>query len=142
MVDVHGMIPNVLGSTCEALIKQEYWYQGKRTADVHILFLKIKDGKWQRFFFDCGTLCWKEVDAVDVFDSKMWEPSPDDYRFPQVDIGHQHGLIKQVIEQVNLIQLPSSQWPELHIRFSSGVVLVLRDFCEHQSLEFKQSTRD
>jgi hypothetical protein len=142
MLDIHGTIPNILGSTCEALIKQEYWYQGKKTADVHVLFLKIKNGKWQRFFFDCGTLCWKEVDAVDVFEPKVWEPSPDDYRFPQTEIGYQNGLIDQVIEHVNLTQLPSSQWPELHIHFSNGILLILQDFCEHQLLELRQSTRD
>jgi hypothetical protein len=51
MVDVYGTIPNVLGSTCEALIKQEYWYQGKRTADVDILFLKIKNGTMAALLF-------------------------------------------------------------------------------------------
>lgn len=142
MVDIYGTIPNILGSTCETLIKQEYWYQGKKWADVHILFLKIKDGKWQRFFFDCGTLCWREVSAPDVFDPKQWEPSPDDYRFPQSEIGHKTGLIGQIIEQINPIQPSTSKWPELHIHFSNGIILVLRDFCEYQSLEFEQNTRD
>ena len=133
-------IPNISGSTCEALIKQEYWYKNKKSDDVHILFLKIQNGNWHRFFFDCGVLFWKEVDAPDVFDPKLWQPSPEDFYFPQTEIGHQHGLIGQVIETIEAVD--AGQWPELYIKFTNGIFLVLRDFCEYQLLEFRQKDHD
>jgi hypothetical protein len=121
---------DLVGSTCEAVVRQECWYQGEKTDDVSVLFLKVRDGKWHRIFFDCSPLFWNEVDELDKHEAFI-----EDFDFPQVEVGHQHGVVGQVIEQVDCVH--EGQWPELHIRFSGGTTLVLQDCCEYQLLEFR-----
>lgn len=75
-----------------------------------------------------------------MWDSKRWEGTPDHFQFPQVEIGHQHGLIGRVIEQINPVD--SGQCPEIYINFSGGTKLVLQGFCEYQQLEFRQNDSD
>jgi hypothetical protein len=45
---------------CDELMALEYWYQGRIASEWNVLFLKIRDGSWVRFFFDAGVFFWKK----------------------------------------------------------------------------------
>jgi hypothetical protein len=125
-------IPDLVGRRCESLVMQEYWYLGEKFKGVNVLFLKLEDGEWQRFFFDCGDFFWKEVDEPD-----KWQTTPEDeVHYPQTEIGQQHGLIGTAIQKIETVD--AEERPELHIHFSNGVRLLLRDYWYYVSLDFEK----
>lgn len=44
---------------CDELMSLEYWYQGRMASEWNVLFLKMGNGSWVRFFFDAGVFFWK-----------------------------------------------------------------------------------
>ena len=136
MLEFMNEIPDLTGKVCESFVKQKFWHNGEQTEGVNVLYLKIENEKWHRFFFDCGVLFWKEVDAPDIWNTT----SADEYHYPQIEIGQEKGLNYVVIEGIKAID--AGEWPELYIAFSNGISLVLRDFCEYQLLDFRQNDRD
>jgi hypothetical protein len=112
-------IPDTTGKICEALLKQEFWHEGAKIEDISVLFLKVRDGAWHRFFFDCGPLFWKIVEAPDV-----WNTTPaDSFHYPQTEIGSELGIIGQLIESAELHE--ATGFEEVRLQFENGTLLVL-----------------
>jgi len=128
MIDFVHPIPDLTGQICESFIRQDFSYNGQE-AIVSILFLKIRNGTWHRFFFDCTSLFWKQVDAPDVCDTRP----ADEFHSFQTEIGQQHGLNGSAIREIKALVV--GERPELHISFSNGIKVRLRDFCDYQLLE-------
>ncbi len=129
-------IPDLCGQVCESLIRQDYWYEGEKCEGVHLLFLKVVGGNWHRFHFDCGPLFWREVSAPDVWDTtRNYE-----FHYEQNEVGQQQGLVGIAIEKIVHNDSTSRFDPEVVIHFSNGTNLVLRDFCEYQTLRFETQT--
>lgn len=126
-------IPDLTGAICESLVRQYYWYEGEKSEGVHLLFLKIAGGKWHRFFFDCGPLFWREVEAPDVWDTTR----ADKHHYEQTEIGREHSLIGIAIAEV--VHQDLVPQPEVVIRFQNGTQLVLQDFCDYQTLRFEKT---
>jgi len=45
---------------CDEFVAVEYWYQGRIANEWNVLFLKLGNGSWVRFFFDAGVFFWKK----------------------------------------------------------------------------------
>jgi hypothetical protein len=112
-------VPNLGGRTCEALIRQEFWLESVKAVEINVLYLKIKDEAWHRFFFDCGTLFWREVNAPDTHQT----PPNDLCHYPHVEIGTELGIVGQVIETAELIEQKGVS--EIHLLFRNVALLVL-----------------
>jgi hypothetical protein len=131
-----NVIPNLTGEVCESLVKQEFWLEGAKSADVNVLFLKVKNGNWHRFFFDCGPLFWREVEAPDV-----WNTTPSDlYHYPQIEIGSGLGVAGQPIESVKLLE--STGLAEVRLQFANGTLLVLRHFYPQDTMSLSAAQRE
>jgi hypothetical protein len=121
MLEMMNASPALAGTTCESFICQQYWYAGTLAADVHVLYLKIIDGPWYRFFFDYGVFFCKQVDAPDV-----WQTSPhDEHHYPQIDIASRYDLNGRTIVDVQLLDRDSL--PTLVIRFSRLFTVLVID---------------
>ena len=121
-------IPSLAATTCEAFICQQYWYAGALAADVNVLFLKIVDGAWYRFFFDYGVIFCKQVDAPDI-----WQTSPqDEHHYPHIDIGRRYDLNDRTILAFQIIN--QEPFPMLAIQFSSSITVHVIDEGEQMRL--------
>lgn len=54
------------GAVVTELIRLEYWFEGELESEVNVLFARVKDDRWIRFFFDAGVFFWREVAIPDV----------------------------------------------------------------------------
>ena len=121
MLQIIGTIPNLTDTTCEALLCQQYWYQGELVTDVSVLFLKPENHLWQRFFFDYGVLFWKQVDAPDV-----WYTTPqEEFHYPKVDLGKYYNLVGRKIREIEVID--AERRPAVFIKFSPNTTVILAD---------------
>src|SRR5262249_336843 len=81
MLAFHDWIPEIAGGVCTALLAQQYWYRGKLVAEANVLFLKLQDRIWHRFFIDGGVVFWRTVDAPD-------DPADEGHhRYVHLDLG-------------------------------------------------------
>ena len=93
MLQTDGIPPRLSNQVCEALICQQYWYQGKLEQEVDGLFLKV-NGRWHQLYFDSGIVFWRlQQDAP-----KSFEAQPDDpFVYRLVDVGEKFALQNRVI---------------------------------------------
>jgi len=113
-------VPKLQPATCQGLMAKEYWYRGNLRGDAGVLFLKLSDTPWHRFFIDSGAIFWKTVS----------EPDPpeefEEYRYALADIGRAHGLIGRKLTKVTPVEFPGGG--EIRLEFGFGdVTLVLRN---------------
>jgi hypothetical protein len=121
MPEIVGTIPDLIGSACEALVVQEYWYRGELHDEAIVLFLKPADRPWQRVFFDSGILFWKEVDSPDAYETT----TADEYHYPQIDLTARHDLAGKEIQRV--LHHDEQDSTRLEIEFRGGVRVVLQN---------------
>src|SRR5687768_8319573 len=48
------------GQQCEQFLVQQFLHRGRMASEWNVLFLKLTNGPWMRFFFDAGIFFWKE----------------------------------------------------------------------------------
>jgi len=125
---LHDPIPDLKGSICTALVRQEYWYQGELDEQAHILYLQVDNIQWHRFLIDQPVLFWKVVNSPDEWNTK---PN-DEYHYPQYEIAASSGLYGRVIEGMEISDEPTNS--RLQIRFSGGARLVLQSEGYHSTL--------
>ena|SRR6266403_4362998 len=44
---------------CDEFMVQQFWHQGRLANEWNVLFLKLANGPWLRFFFDAGVFFWR-----------------------------------------------------------------------------------
>ena len=122
MPQIIGSIPDLIGYQCEDLLVQEYWYRGELADPANIFFLKPRGKPWQRFFFDCGVLFWRENALFpDVQDT---DPA-DERHYVIVDLGVRFSIRGRRLQQIDLKGLPPLI--ELSLRFDGNLLLTLRN---------------
>src|ERR1700730_14892436 len=95
MLDFHDPIPEIAHQACRALIAQEYWHHGELVCGANVLFLRLDDDMWHRFFSDAGVVFWKTVEAPEP-------PEEDgDNRYPHTDIARLHGLTGKRLSSIS-----------------------------------------
>ena len=109
-----------VGQRCLALIAQRYEYAGELVEDANVVYLQVAETVWLRFFFDGGEFfCRVEPELT------LTEFAEDDMKFTGADLGAQHSLVEQRIEDVQLLEF--AEGGELRIDFEGGATLVLRN---------------
>jgi hypothetical protein len=122
MLELKNPIPDIAGRVCTALLAQEYWHQGERVTNANVLFLRLEDGVWHRFFLDAGALFWRTVDAP------TFPPASTDneeHRYPVVDLAALHGFAGKKVVDVQAVDVAGGA--ELRLAFRNAPLLVLRD---------------
>jgi hypothetical protein len=126
MLDFHDQIPQIAPQPCRALIAQEYWYRGELVTEANVLFLRLADVLWHRFFIDTGVVFWKTVDEPDA----PYEEG--DHRYPHRDIGVLHGRIGKRLANIRTIDLPGGG--ELRLEFDDGKAIIVHDIDDCSTL--------
>ena len=121
MLDIYDQPPDLTGKVCEAFWYQEYWYQGQRTHVPYIHFLKIKGGGWHRFFFEYGSLFWKEYDARDEVTTTI----NDQFHFPQFDLSNQIPIVGRAITKITVADRGDRE--DLILSFENQIDVVLEN---------------
>ncbi|MGD8938099.1 MAG: hypothetical protein PVJ72_01895 [Gammaproteobacteria bacterium] len=119
MLQVDGIQPKLEGHVCEALICQQYWYNGKLDDEVDVLFLKA-DGRCHQLYFENGVVFWRMQKEV----PQPFEQKPGDkFAYPFIDLGEKYQLNHRLITAVNVEPLPEGV--KIGIAFENGGELIL-----------------
>lgn len=119
MLEIDGIQPKLEGHVCDALICQQYWYNGKMANQVDVLFVKA-DGRNHQLYFDNGVVFWR---------NQLEMPKPaasktgDAFSYPLVDLGEQYQLQNRLITGLSVEPLP--QGAKVTIEFENDGVLVI-----------------
>lgn len=114
---------------CRALVAQEYWHRGQLVSNANVLFLRLEDGTWHRFFVDAGVVFWKTVEAPEPPDEDVGD------RYPLTDIAGRYGLTGERLSSISTADLPGGG--ELRLTFESGKVIILRNLSDCSKLVFE-----
>ncbi len=76
-LDIVGVPPHILGRRCQALLCQQYWYQGKLTEAALSVFLKFEN-QWHRLFLDFNAVFWRPQEE----EPESWSISEKGFDYP------------------------------------------------------------
>src|SRR5438034_11738191 len=97
--DGEAELPELAGATCERLLGVQSKLDNGCVVPC-LFWLKIKDGRWHRFFIDAWILQWRDRDELDEDDLTY------DSEFPVLDIAAQHALVGRAIVKIQMRQTP------------------------------------
>ena len=116
--DYEGSILELNGRECETLLHTQVTNDRDKSVSPGVFWLKIRDGKWHRFFIDTEFyfLSWTEYDKL----NKSELTDEEDY--PVLDIGKQFDLCARQILEVKMSQVKNGTLEKgcLEIQFSEG----------------------
>ena len=95
MLEIDGVPPRLANRFCEALICQEYWYQGRLVQAVDALLIKVA-GHWSQLYFDAGIVFWRtKSDAPE----KIYPQPRDVFAYPWIDLAEKYRLKDALIRE-------------------------------------------
>jgi hypothetical protein len=119
MLRFHDPVPDVARHVCNALLAEEYWCRDELISNANVLFLRLDDPVWHRFFIDAGIVFWKTVQMPDA-------PAEDgDHSYRHTDIAGPHSLIGKRLSAIKAIGLPGGG--ALRLVFEGGTAVTLHD---------------
>lgn len=119
MLDINGIQPKLEGHVCEALICQQYWYNGKRENEVDVLYIKA-DGRSYQLYFENGVVFWRNQQEIPhAFEQEPGSP----LSYPLVDLGEKYKLKDRLIIDVKFEPLPDGV--KASMEFENGGELVI-----------------
>ncbi|WP_455212428.1 hypothetical protein [Kaarinaea lacus] len=119
MLQIDGIQPKLEGHVCEALICQQYWYNGKLDNEVDVLFVQA-DGRFHQLYFENGVVFWRTQHEI----PQPFECKPGDrFAYPFVDLGEKYQLNHRLITGLNVEPMPEGA--AVSIQFENGGELVI-----------------
>jgi len=128
MLEFRDPIPDIPVQRCETLMVQEYRYRGELVSDANVIFLRVEDGTWHRFFIDAGVVFWKAVEGLNEF------ADDGDHHYSLKDIGAIHELVGKQLSRVSAVDL--SNGCEIRLDFEGGKAVILRNSDDRSELAF------
>lgn len=119
MWETNGIPPRLNGRTCEELICQQYWYNGKLTKSVDILYIKT-NGRWHLLYFENSTIFWRSQDnAPCPFEAKEGDP----FKYPFVDLGMSYGVKGDTFADCVIESLPDGARVVISLEQAGRIIL-------------------
>ena len=135
MLTLHDRIPDVERQVCNALLAQEYWFRDELISNANVLFLRLDEPVWHRFFIDAGVVFWKTVEVPDA-------PRQDgDRSYRRTDIASLHGLTGKRLSVITAIDLPGGGALRLGFEGGKSVVLHNTKDCSRLVVDHDQRAR-
>ena len=128
MLEFHDPIPDIPVQRCESLMVQEYRYRSELVSEANVIFLRVEDGTWHRFFIDAGVVFWKAVEGPDE------SADHGDHQYSLKDIGAIHDLVGKQLSRVSAVDLPNGC--EIRLDFGGGKTVILRNVDDRSELAF------
>ncbi|HEX5725587.1 MAG TPA: hypothetical protein VFX98_08985 [Longimicrobiaceae bacterium] len=119
-LDVNGDPPDLRGLRCDALLCDEYRFQGKLENAANVVYLYF-GGSWHRLYFDWGIVFWRPYHGP----PEAVEPTEDGAAFPLVDLAARFGLAGVRLRGYRMEPLPLGA--RVTFEFENGVALAFRN---------------
>ncbi len=126
-IESFGDAPDFEGAKCEALVCEEYFHKGQLSSAANVVWLKL-NGRWHRFFFDCGVLNWRRSETS----PKAYSMSELEGDVRLADIGERFGLIGCPVEKEEELEEPTAR---LTLRFGGAGCIVFSHAGDQTSYE-------
>jgi hypothetical protein len=95
MLEIDGVPPRLANQFCEALICQQYWYQGRKVQEVDNLLIQV-NGRWSQLYFDAGIVFWRLMPQAPA----PIEPQAQElFAYPWIDVAEKYGLKDAMIRE-------------------------------------------
>ena len=120
--EIHGETPALIGTVCEEVLCQQYWYAGMLADPFNMVFLRC-DGVWHSLSLDCGAVFWKSAKMPVPFECPEINAS---YRIVEV------GVCREYVSEVSVRAIAGGS--EVVIGFSSGRKMSIRNVNDATSL--------
>lgn len=133
MLKINGTPPLLTNQLCEALLCQQYWYQGKLAQEVDVLLLKV-NGHWHQLYFDEGIVFWRLQQEAPV-PTEQQEGNP--FAYPLIDIGEKFAIVDEVI--TDCITEPLIDGAQVTIVFEDKGSLIITHSENRTRLQFNKS---
>lgn len=117
---MNGQPPALAGKHCDAIICQQFWYQGELSAPAHVIHLQF-DESWYRLYFDCGVIFWREEDEA----PKAWAVPEEGWDYPLADLGASAKLVGLRLAAYDMESFPGGS--RIAFRFEGGRTLTFED---------------
>lgn len=111
--EVQGQWPSINGEIVDALLCQEYYYEGALAEPANVIYFKV-GSVWHRLTLDCGVIFWRRE-----------EVGPEAYAAPEInaeykiiDLGTRLGIVGSVI--ITLEPSPVPGGVGVSVLFSNG----------------------
>jgi len=112
---------------CSSLAVQQHWFRGELSAEVNVLFLGMRDGKYLRFFFDHELFFWSEKERPAL------PESDGENRYTLLDHPDWGHGTNYPVENVDFQEEEDGR--SLRITFAGGRILVLLNQADSQKLK-------
>lgn len=112
-LEVNGQPPTLDHVRCDALVCEQYWYQGRLECSANVIYLQVGP-TWHRLTFGCGIVFWRT----------QYDP-PASYVMPELeaetkldDIGSRLGLAGRVLDSYEASAIPGGS--QVQLQFEGG----------------------
>ena len=134
MLEIDGIPPKLSNQVCEALICQQYWYQGKLEQEVDALFIKVNE-HWHRLYFDAGIVFWRiQEDAPKPVESQATDP----FVYPLIDVSEKFDIKNCII--TDYATEPMLEGVQVSIVFENKGSLIITHSDNKTALRFIRTT--
>ena len=134
MLEIDGIPPKLSNQVCEALICQQYWYQGKLEQEVDALFIKVKE-HWHRLYFDAGIVFWRiQEEPPESVESQPTDP----FVYPLIDMSEKYDIKNCII--TDYATEPILEGAQVSIVFENKGSLIITHSENRTALRFIRTT--
>lgn len=134
MLEIDGIPPKLSNQVCEALICQQYWYQGKLEQEVDALFIKVKE-HWHCLYFDAGIVFWRIQEEPPV--SVESQPT-DPFFYPLIDMSEKYDIQNFIIK--DYVTEPILEGAQVSIEFENKGSLIITYSANKTAVHFIKTT--
>ncbi|MGD8526257.1 MAG: hypothetical protein PVJ63_08400 [Thioalkalispiraceae bacterium] len=96
MLEVNGIPPKLTNQTCESLLCQQYWHDGKLEQEVDVLLCKVNE-RWHQLYFESGTVFWRSLPHEPI---PRQSEADDRFQYPLVNVGEKYAVEDCLITDV------------------------------------------
>lgn len=121
--DVIGEPPNLAGSTCVALICQQFLHRGKLHCPANVVYIEAS-GTWHRLFLDSGAIHWRPQSEP----PQPFEAPEDGWTYPLFDLGQSTGLTG--LEIIGYKMQASESGCSVTFHFADGRQLIFQEISD------------
>jgi hypothetical protein len=127
---VNGDPPRLVGTTCDELLIQQYWYRGELVDPANVAYLRFA-GSWHRLCFDLDIVFWQPATEP----PECCAPDDAGYGYTLVDIGGQLNLQGIVLDR--LVTEGTEDGVEVNLAFCNEVEVVFHHVADTDTTNYR-----
>ncbi len=101
-MEIVGSPPELAGLVCEAIVRQQFIYNGELVDDANVVYLCFA-ARWHQLIIDNGVVFWRSSPEA----PKPLTAEDDSFEYPLIDVGLSAGLTGCRLESYRVEDTPS-----------------------------------